>query len=80
MEQLTMNSISPYAHLVKVDEESRKLTIYRVSESGERSLFTCVDLPELDPGNEEETLTNFTKTLGENLLLDSPAARKLLGL
>lgn len=69
-----------HAHLVEVDESRRRLTIYRISESGQRSLYTHVDLPSKTSIEDKAGYERFTKLLGENILIDSPVARKLLGL
>lgn len=68
-----------HAHLVEIDEGGRSLTIYRVRD-GERQLFTSVKLPEETWDSDRPAIENFCRMLGENILLDSPAARKLLGL
>ena len=70
-----MNS---YDHVVHIDPDARELRLYRLDAGGERSLFTTIKLPDTRGWTAE--LESFAKRLGENLLLDSPAARKLLGL
>jgi hypothetical protein len=69
------NSVN-FSHLVEIDEGKRVLTIYRVFDSGEKSLYTSSDMPE---GKDSKSGAEFARTLGENLLLDSPAARRILG-
>jgi hypothetical protein len=39
----TRRRMEKLAHLVAVDEQQRRLSIYRVFESGERNLYTYVD-------------------------------------
>lgn len=63
-------------HLVKISED-KKLLIFRVYEDGKEELYTAIELP--NPTDEEE-LNNFFRLLGENIILDSPAARALLRL
>lgn len=65
-------------HLVSIDEKTRELVVYRVSAAGEKSLLTRTRLP-VDLGW-TPVLEELAKTLGENLLMDSPAARRLLGI
>ncbi|MEZ3137382.1 hypothetical protein ACBG90_22015 [Stutzerimonas kunmingensis] len=65
-----------FSHLVKI-EEDKQLLILRVYEGGKEELYTTIELP--DPSDEEE-LNNFFRLLGENIILDSPIARALLGL
>jgi len=67
-----------YDHLVHFDEEARELRIYRVAADGKRTLYTSVVLPQSSGWT--ASLEAFAKQLGENLLLDSPTARKLLEL
>jgi hypothetical protein len=69
-----------YNHLIETDEENRRLTIHRIYDNGRKELFTQVDLPNNVPSENEAQLESFFQLLGENLILDSPIARKLLGL
>jgi hypothetical protein len=69
-----------YSHLVEVDEHARKLIVQRVYADGRKELFTQVDLPATTASAKKKSLDEFCRKLGENLLLDSPAARKLLSL
>ena len=72
-------SLAAYGHLIEIDEKERMLTIYRVSES-ERQLYTSVKLPEATWTENPKVFQEFCRKLGENILVDSPQARKLLGL
>jgi hypothetical protein len=69
-----------YSHLVEVDVDTRKLVIHRVYGDGRKELFTHVDLPAGTADAKKERLNEFCRMLGENLLIDSPDARKLLNL
>jgi hypothetical protein len=70
-----------FAHLVEIDEEARTLHVYRIWETGiEKQLFTSVDLPTQSFDENKEGFHRFAAMLGENLLLDSPTARKLFKL
>jgi hypothetical protein len=70
-----------YCHLVEIDEDRRQLAVYRMYSDGKKELFTMVDLPSTAfKGNNEDAFGEFARLLGENLLLDSPIARRLLGL
>ena len=75
MEQLAMEK---YDHLLQIDEQSRELRIYRVESSGQKSLFTAAPIPSSKGWT--EALERFAKQIGENVLMDSPTARKLLSL
>ncbi len=70
--------MAKFEHLVCVDEAAREVLIYRVDAKGERSLYTKGPLPETAGWSPD--LESFARQLGENLLIDSPAARRLLGL
>lgn len=70
-----MNS---HNHLVCIDENTRELIIFRVNEGGEKTLLTKTALPMVSGWSAE--LEALAKTVGENLLMDSPAARQLLGI
>jgi hypothetical protein len=73
MEKLTM---SGHNHLVCVDIDTRKIVVFRVDDGGNKSILTKTDLPAA-PGWSKE-LEEIARRLGENLLMDSPAARQLL--
>lgn len=66
-----------YDHLIHVDEDHRELQIFRVSSSGVKSLYTSIPL---GSNHDQTTVQRLASMLGENLLLDSPVARKLIGL
>jgi hypothetical protein len=66
-----------YCHLVEIDEEKNLLTIYRVNDT-ERQLYTSVKLPAEKWSDNPKVFQEFCRTLGENILSDSPQARKLL--
>ncbi|MEO1248057.1 MAG: hypothetical protein AAFX56_20450 [Pseudomonadota bacterium] len=69
-----------YAHLVEVDAEKKQLVIYRLSASGSKRLFTSIDLPSETFSENKDGFREFATRLGENLLVDSPVARDVLGL
>lgn len=70
--------MAKFDHLVCVDAAAREVLIYRVDGKGERTLYTKGPLPKTAGWSPE--LEAFVRQLGENLLIDSPAARRLLGL
>jgi hypothetical protein len=74
------NNIDNYSHLIEIDEGSRQLAIYRVSPNGQKSLFTSAELPSQKFLQDEGGFRKFACRLGENLLFDSPVARRLLDL
>jgi hypothetical protein len=67
-----------FDHLVKFDEETREIVIYRVEPNGRRSLYTRTELPKTKGWS--KAVDGLAKELGENLLMDSAVARKLLQL
>ncbi|MDH3335909.1 MAG: hypothetical protein OEL50_04620 [Rhodospirillaceae bacterium] len=69
-----------YDHRVKIDEESKTIIINRIMPDGSEHLYTSTKLPTGDAQDNREEFESFAKQLGENILLDSPAARKLLKL
>src|SRR5690348_11967830 len=78
IEYLEQLIVSQHNHLVCVDEESRELTIFRVDETGKQTLFTRVSFPSGQGWS--PALENFAKQMGENILMDSPSARRMLEL
>lgn len=73
-------SMKNYSHILEIDEERKLLVINRVFEDGKRQLFTSIDLPGKTFSEDEQGFREFAQKLGENLLLDSPVARRLFGL
>lgn len=65
-----------YDHLVTFDETARELTIYRVDGTGKRVLYAKAHLGE--SGDFDRAA--FSEWLGDALVVDSPAARRILGL
>ena len=63
-------------HLIEINEKERLLTIYRIR-GAVREFFTSVKLPEKKWAEDPEAIKEFCRTLGENLMLDSPQARRL---
>jgi hypothetical protein len=69
-----------FSHIVVVDRASRTLKVERLYPDGRRELFTITDIPKTSSDCCGDVVSVFALKLGENLLLDSPAARELLGL
>ncbi len=69
----------PHSHLLEISEADRRLTIHRVYGDGRKELLTEVALPSTAGDEDPAKLDEFCSMLGENLLLDSPIARQLLG-
>lgn len=76
----TTKMIPNYRHLIEICEQDRQLTIVRVYEDGRKELFTAIELPAQSIDGNKDQFEEFCRLLGENLLLDSPKARKLLDL
>lgn len=72
-------TLEAYSHLIEINDEESLLTIYRVSGS-ERQLYTLVKLPEKTWDKNPDEIKEFCRMLGENIILDSPHARKLFGI
>ena len=68
-----------YRHVVEVDEKNRTLIIQRVFENGSVDLYIETKIPEITFDEDAAAFRKFARYLGENLLADSPAARRLLG-
>lgn len=73
-------AIEMFSHLVEIDKLTKQLTIYRIFEDGRKQLFTQTDLPRKSASNNKTAHEEFAKMIGENILLDSPAAREPIGL
>lgn len=75
-----MEQLNPmiFDHLVQFDEATREIIIYRVEPNGRRTLYTKTELPTTQGWS--KAVEQFAQELGENLLMDSAVARKLLQL
>lgn len=69
-----------FSHLVEIDETNKQVIIYRVFSNGGKQLYTKVDLPAKTVDEDKSSYENFSRMLGENILIDSPIARKIVGL
>jgi hypothetical protein len=72
-------NLENFAHLIEINEEKRLLTIYRVH-GEERHLYTSIAFPDKSWDENPEDIKEFCRMLGENIIIDSPIARKLLGI
>jgi hypothetical protein len=68
-----------FSHLIEIDENARLLRIHRIFPDGRRHLFTETPLPPRTTDSKGPQYAQFARLLGENILLDSPAARRVLG-
>ena len=68
-----------FVHLVAIDVDARLLRIYRIFPDGHKHLFTETPLPPRTVGPKDARHAEFARLVGENILLDSPAARRALG-
>src|SRR5215211_7918047 len=75
-----VNPMMTFSHLVEISEQARRLKVHRVYDDGRKELFTEVALPSTTCEEDKTTFEEFCRRLGENLLIDSPVARKLLAL
>ncbi|NIP37479.1 MAG: hypothetical protein GWM89_00115 [Candidatus Dadabacteria bacterium] len=70
-----------YDHLVEVREEEKKIYIYRIYKlTNKKQFFTCYELPDKTFDEDKKGFKRFAELLGENIVLDSPLARKILGI
>jgi hypothetical protein len=72
-------SESNFSHLIEVDEGARLLRIHRIFPDGRKHLFTETQLPPRSADPKGSQYAEFVRLLGENILLDSPAARRAMG-
>jgi len=68
-----------FCHLIEIDENARFLRIHRVFPDGRRHLFTETALLTPTAAKKDSQFAEFARLLGENILLDSPAARRVFG-
>lgn len=68
-----------FSHLIEIDETARLLRIHRVFPDGRKHLYTETALPPRTADSRVSQHADFARLLGENILLDSPAARRALG-
>ncbi|MEW8442231.1 MAG: hypothetical protein AB2689_29145 [Candidatus Thiodiazotropha taylori] len=65
-------------HQIEINEADKMISIYRIDNSGSRTLYTSTELPAItDIEAEMDKFKEFAAILGENILFDSPVVRKL---
>lgn len=70
-----------FSHLIEINNEENKLVIYRIFSDGEKQLFTSTNMPSIrNFDKERDAFSSFAQILGENILLDSPIARKIFNI
>lgn len=69
-----------FDHIVKISAEEKRLYIYRIYHDGRQEFYTSVDLPMVSSEPENVAFQKFSQQLGENILVDSPVARKAFGI
>lgn len=69
-----------FTHRVQFIEGTGKAIIERVFADGTAHLFTEVDFSRNEGETTEETLKRCSSRLGGDIALDSPVARRILGL
>jgi hypothetical protein len=70
---------SNHFHQIEIDGRQRTLTIYRVFED-KKVLVTSTKLPEKSWDEDPHGIRDFCRELGENIIMDSPQARKALSI
>lgn len=71
-----------YHHLVQIDSIKRKLEIFRLSPNGEvedKILYTVIDIPPAG-SIDRNVFKEVAARLGEDILIDSPVARRIFNL
>ena len=75
-----MNVEQDYCHQVVFNDRDKVIRIERVFLDGSRHLFTILDVAINSEESVEEAFRRCSQRLGEDLLLDSPRARKMFDL
>lgn len=71
---------SNFSHLIGINEGTRLLTIHRVFQDGRKQLFTETPLPPRTDDAGSQPYQEFARMPGQNILMDSPAARRALAM
>ena len=72
--------MTDFSHLIEINESTRLIRIHRVFPDGHMHLFTEMPFPPRVPDSGKGSYAEIARLLGENVLLDSPAARRSLGI
>jgi hypothetical protein len=75
MEQLGMQK-KTHSHVIRFNEELRTIEIYRVLSDNSEVFLTRISFEQA----KKKKFESFALEIGETLLLDSPAARKIFEL
>jgi len=64
-----------HSHVIEIQEREKQLSIFRIC-GAEKHLFTSVPLPDISAKRNRVAFRRFCQLLGENILADSPQARR----
>jgi hypothetical protein len=67
-----------FSHIVEINELNRTVRIERLYSGGRREIVTEIAIPDVSTAGTKDVVAEFALMLAENLLLDSPKARRLL--
>lgn len=65
-----------FSHLIEMNDKEDRIIIYRIFDDGRKQLYTHIDFSDISFDADRSCFDLLAKELGENLLLDSPVARK----
>lgn len=69
-----------YSHIVSIDAEKKSLMIYRLFDDSRKEFLTACNIEGISSKNDWDKFAEFARQLGENILMDSPMARKIMDL
>jgi len=75
-----MKPIRPFSHLVEFDEGRNMAVINRLFEDGSKVLYVEVPISIVNEESIESAFRKYAQRIGEDIILDSPGARNLLGI
>ena len=71
-------NLPEFSHSIEIEEKSRQVKIYRTFPDGRKQFYTQIELPAGSVVTDRPAYETLFRMLGENLLLDSPTARRMM--
>jgi hypothetical protein len=75
-----MKPVRPFCHLIEFDKARSMAIINRLFKDGTKVLYVEIPISTAEEGSIESAFRNYAQRIGEDIILDSPEARSMLGI
>lgn len=75
-----MKPVRPFCHLIEFDKVRKMAIINRLFKDGTKVLYVEVPISIVEEESIEAAFRSYAQRIGEDIILDSPEARNMLGI